>query len=110
MDTSITLAELNSDQFDRDAPLWALVWLLFFEAEEENGTKIVRTYGELITMLASLTQLNPACVEDRLKHYREFDPVRPNPALFLGTAARRLRDFLVPLVQEIPPPFPATEN
>jgi hypothetical protein len=102
LDTSFPLIGVNSDQLDQHAPLWALVWVLFFEEGEENEPKIVKTYDELVAMIASLTRLHPLLVRERLQHYREFDRDIPASALHLGMAARRLRDFLVPLVQEIP--------
>jgi hypothetical protein len=91
LDTSFPLIGVNSDQFDQYAPLWALVWLLFFEeGDEEKEPKIVKTYNELVTMFGPLTRLDGDLVADRLRHYREFDPGKLKPALYLGTATARL--------------------
>jgi hypothetical protein len=104
---------LASDDIENLAPLWAFVWLLFFEMregenegdearlEDEKDPKVVLAFAELVPMFVSLTGLEPHHVKERLMYYRTFDPQTRRPASRLGTAARKLRDFLEPLFEEV---------
>jgi hypothetical protein len=89
---------LNEGQFDRHTPLWALVWFLFFEQGEPP---IVRTYDELIEILAACSNLAIPLLRERLRSYSEFDPSDPEAIYLLGTAACRLQQFLVALRRDI---------
>jgi hypothetical protein len=56
--------DLDEGRFDRNSPLWALVWLLFFE---DGEPPIVRTFDELVQMFVELTGLRLAAVKRRIE-------------------------------------------